>query len=166
MMEEHKKAPRGLWAFLRVKGRIWILLLGALCGIVLIALGGTLGAQEEERESPASEGLAELQAYRATLEKELEALCGEVAGVSQVDVLVRLESGSRTIYATDENGKPSTVGSGSGQTALYATLLPPKVAGVGIVCRGGNDPIVQRKLTDLVSTALDISAGRVFVTGK
>lgn len=165
-MEGQKKSPHGLWGFLRVKGRIWILLLGALCGIVLIALGGTLGTQEQIKENATAESLAELQAYQTTLEKELEAICEEVVGVSQVEVLVRLESGSRTIYATDENGKPSTVGSGSGQSALYSTLLPPKVAGVGIVCRGGNDPAVQRRLTDLVSTTLGISAARVCVMGK
>lgn len=166
-MEEHKKAHSGLWAFLQTKGRIWILLGGALAGILLILLGGSLGTQQDStKETESKETLSELQAYQATLEEELEKICNEVSGVSHAQVLVTLGSGTRTLYTTDENGKPTTVGSGSSQRALYSTVLPPQVAGVGVVCRGGNDPAIQKKLTDLLSTALGISAGRVSVTGK
>jgi stage III sporulation protein AG len=152
---------------LQAKGRFWILLGGALAGILLILLGGTLdNTQEEIAQAPQNESLTELQAYSDALEKEVASLCDAVRGVSQVEVLLRLESGTRTVYATDENGKPSTVGSGSSQNALHATHLPPQIAGVGIVCRGGEDPRVQKKLTELISTALGISANRVFITGK
>ena len=164
---EQRKKPTGLWAFLQAKGRFWILLGGALAGVLLMILGGTLGSvQEEEASNIQNESLTELQAYSDALEKEVAALCDAVRGVSHVEVLLRLESGTRTLYATDENGKPSTVGSGSSQSALHTTHLPPQIAGVGIVCRGGDDPSVQKKLTDLISTALGISANRVFITGK
>lgn len=166
-MQQTKKQLSGLWVFLKSRGRIWILLGGVVAGIMLILLGGSIGNEEKEQHDKATgETLADLQSYTEALEKELEAMCAAVSGVGQVDVMVRLAGGTSIIYAEDGSGKPVTVGSGSSQSPLYATLHTPTVAGVGIVCRGGNDPEVQRKLVQLVSTTLDISASRVYVTGK
>ena len=100
------------------------------------------------------------------LEKEIKALCEDVSGVGQVEVMLRLQGGTRVLYATDEKGKPASVGSGSAEQPLHSSILMPEVAGVAIVCRGGNSPTVQKTLTDLVSTALGIPANRVAVTGK
>ncbi len=166
-MEKAKKQLSGLWVFLRSRGRIWILLGGVVAGIVLILVGNALGNESEETpQSEQGESFAELQRYTEALETELEKMCGAVAGVGQVDVMVRLSGGSSIIYASDGSGKPTTIGSGNSEEPLYSTLLSPTVAGVGIVCRGGNDPTVQKKLIELVSTTLDISASRVYVTGK
>ena len=165
-MSQSKRYPT-LLRFLLERGRIWILVGGALAGILLILLGGALGADENSEDATAqSEIYAQIQACEQALEKELAAICGEVAGVGHVDVLLRLESGTQIRYATDEGGKLLSTGSAGSKEALQETLLSPKVAGVAIVCRGGNDPDIQRKLTELVSTALGISAARVFVCGK
>lgn len=166
-MEHVKKHASGIWIFLRSKGRIWILLGGVLAGIALLLVGG--GAFREPSEAAtgiSGETMSQLGAYEQELEVQLEQLCSAVSGVSQVDVMLRLSGGSSIIYAADGSGKPSTVGSGSSEEPLYSSLQAPSVAGVGIVCRGGNDPTIQQKLIDLVSTTLDISASRVFVAGK
>ena len=166
-MENEKKRAHGVWVFLRSKGRIWILLGGVLAGVALLLVGGgAFGKPSEATTSAQGESLDRLTAYEQELEAQLAQLCSAVSGASQVDVMVRLSSGSSIIYAADGNGKPSTVGSGSSEAPLYSSLQAPSVAGVGIVCRGGNDPVVQQKLIDLVSTTLDISASRVFVAGK
>lgn len=166
-MEHTKKQATGVWAFLRAKGRIWILLGGVIAGVALLLVGNGFwqGAPEEDTNIK-NESLSELTAYEKELEAEIEKMCAAVSGVSQVDVMVRLSGGSSIIYAADGSGKPSTVGSGSSESPLYSTLRSPTVAGVGIVCRGGNDPTIQQRLIDLVSTTLDISASRVFVAGK
>lgn len=163
-----KKNPYlGLWGFLKERGRLLILLGGLLVGIVLIVLGGRIGEKSENSDtSNGGEDLSALQAYETTLEKELEAICESVAGVGHAQVMVHLEGGTQIKFATDKDGKTVTVGTGSAQSALQSSLLSPTVAGVGVVCRGGNDPGVQKKLVELVSTTLGISANRVFVTGK
>lgn len=166
-MDNTKKQVSGLWAFLRSKKRVWILLGGALAGIALLVVGnGFLQKSPDTDTNIKSETLTELAAYEKELEAEIEKMCAAVSGVSQVDVMVRLSGGSSIIYAADGSGKPSTVGSGSSETPLYSGLHAPDVAGVGIVCRGGNDPAIQQRLIELVSTTLDISTSRVFVTGK
>ena len=93
-------------------------------------------------------------------------MCESVAGVGQAEVMVTLGSGCRVVYVTDENGEIATTGTGSAHRAVYRTLQPPTVVGVGVVCKGGDNPHVQRALTDLISTTLGITTNRVFVTGK
>ena len=164
-MKNGSCSPMGVLGYLKKNGRLVLLGLGVLVGILLIAIGGSF-SKEEQPGSESDQSLSDLQAYESALEKELAELCSAVAGVGQVEVLVHLESGTRTQYATAADGKPLTVGTGSSQQALQSTLLSPKVAGVGVVCRGGNRADVQQRLIELISTALDISTGRVFVTGK
>ena len=166
-MEQKKKAPGGLLGFLGTRGRIWLLLGGVLAGVFLIVAGGMLDTKTANGDSVSyTQNLEELTAYEAQLEKEIAKLCAEVAGVGQVSVMLRLQGGTRVLYATDEKGKPASVGNGSAEQALHSTVLMPEIAGVAIVCRGGDSPHVQKTLVELVSTALGIPANRVAVTGK
>ena len=166
-MEQKKKAPAGLLGFFGAKGRIWLLLGGVLAGIFLIVVGGMFDTVDGGKSNATyQENLEELVAYETQLEKEIAKLCNEVSGVGQVEVMLHLQGGTRVLYATDGKGKPASVGSGSAEEALHSTVLLPEIAGVAIVCRGGDSPHVQRTLTDLVSTALGIPTSRVAVTGK
>lgn len=166
-MEQKKKAPTGLIGFLGARGRMWLLLGGVLAGIFLIVAGGMLGTGEKSRSATLyEEDLEQLLAYEERLEKEIKSLCSQAAGVGQVEVMLHLQGGTRVLYATDEKGKPASIGSGSAEQALHSSILMPEVAGVAIVCRGGNSPSIQKTLTDLISTALGIPASRVAITGK
>lgn len=164
-----KKRGKGALSFLKSKGRPWLIGLGVVLGILLLFLGNGVekGTTKTEAEAVThEEGLADLLTYQKTLEHDLAELCDAVAGVSHVEVAVTLGSGTRVVYATNEKSELETVGSGSAQKPVYRTVEPPLVAGVGVVCRGGNDPHVQSALTELLSTTLGIPTNRVFVTGK
>ena len=165
-MEQNKKTARGLLGFLGARGRIWLLLGGLACGIFLLVLGSSMQQSEAAASVTYSEDISTLQEYERSLEKEIAALCNEVAGVGQCEVMVHLQGGTRVVYATDEKGKPVAVGSGSSEQALPSTLLSPEVAGVAVVCRGGISPTVQQTLTELISTALGIPSNRVSIAGK
>ncbi len=166
-MEAKKKTASGLLAYLKGRGRLWLLVGGAALGILLLVFGGTADKKSEQNTGLSGGESAEmLERYERALEKELESLCEAVGGVGHVSVMVRLECGTQIRYTTDAKGEIVTVGTGSAEQALPQTLLSPKVAGVGIVCRGGNDPYIQQTLTELVSTTLHINTNRVFVTGR
>ena len=165
-MVQKKNAPSGLLGFLGTRGRLWLLLGGLICGIFLILLGTSMQQSEQGESSSYTQDLATLQSCEQRLEKEIAALCNEVAGVGQSEVMVHLKSGTRVLYATDEKGKPATLGSGSSEQALPSTVLMPEIAGVAIVCRGGSSPLIQQTLTSMISTALGIPTHRVSVTGK
>lgn len=149
--------------------RIWLLAGGVLLGVLLLLLGSSTGKSEGTSAAGQDEmgnGMAALAQYKIGLERQIETLCESVSGVSSVEVMVTLERGYRVIYTTDGSGNPATTGNGSSESALYESILPPLVDGVGIVCHGGESPAVQRQLTELVSTALGIPSNRVFITGK
>ncbi len=170
MGAKQEKRGRGLFDYVRAKGKLWLLVGGVIAGVLLLLLGNGFGEQSGSgaavTEKATLEDAADLAAYQKELEGELEAICESVAGVSQADVMVTLGSGCRVIYATDEKGEVETTGTGSAQQPVYRTVQPPTVEGVGVVCKGGNDPRVQQTLTDLISTALGITSNRVCVTGK
>ena len=50
------------------------------------------------------------------------------------------------------------------ERALAVTEVQPTVKGVVVVCPGGEEPVVQQRIISAVTTALDISSKRVFVT--
>ena len=167
---KQEKRARGVLDYVRAKGRLWLLVGGVLLGVLLLRAGSGSDAESGTENDGGGlgslESAAALAAYRQALEDELETICESVAGVSQAEVMVTLGSGHRVIYVTDEKGEVETTGTGSAQQPVYRTVQPPLVEGVGIVCRGGDDPHVQRALTDLISTTLGISSNRVFVAGK
>ena len=163
MMEKGKK--HGVLDYLQERGKLLLLVGGALLGVLFLLFGGLPKQSKTTETDGMNERIEALETYRERTEKELEALCEAADGVSDVRVLVTLSGGYETHYV-DDSGKTVTVGSGSGETALFSHLSPPAVAGVGIVCRGGHDPAVQQTLTELVSAALGIPRNRVYITGK
>lgn len=169
MGEHERKKPVGVVGYLKSKGRLWLLVGGVVAGVLLLLLGGmgaSEGATKTAEKEETAQAAAELAAYEAALETELEALCESVSGVSHVEVMVSLGSGHRVIYVTDDKGQVATTGNGSSESPIYRTLQPPTVEGVGIVCRGGQNPAVQQILTELISTTLNIPSNRVYITGK
>ena len=48
--------------------------------------------------------------------------------------------------------------------ALIKTEIQPKIKGVVVVCQGGNEPLVNQQITNVLTTVLNISSSRVFVT--
>lgn len=167
-MGEWSKKSRGFFTFMKTKGRLWLLLGGAMLGVLLLLVGGMGSTAKEEVDTPDAivERVAELQGYEAQLERELEAICEAVSGVGETEVMITFESGYTVQYQKNGDNDPATVGTGSNEEALFRTLLPPAVAGVGIVCRGGNNPTVRETLTELISTTLGIPSNRVYITGK
>lgn len=166
-MAEWGKKSRGFLTFVKEKGRVWLLLGGALLGVVLLLLG-SFGGESETTAEPDSISAREeeLVLYEARMEKELELLVESVAGVGDAEILLSFESGYTVRYTKDNTGGAATIGTGSHEQALFSTVVPPVVSGVGVVCRGGNSPAVQKTLTDLLSTALGIPSNRVYITGK
>ena len=65
----------GFLFFLQQKGRLWLLLAGALAGLALLLLGNAYTDSESSDSSlPGTETAEALAAYELALEKELKAL--------------------------------------------------------------------------------------------
>lgn len=157
-----RETGRAVWRYLRQQGRAgWILLLGALgLGLMLWSL---IAGGARDSPSAAADG-DDWQRYAAALEEKAAALCGQVAGVTDVTVAISLAQGVEYVYAEGEDGGYLTTGSGAAQSALLLTERPPQVSGIGVVCRGAEDPGTVQTLLSLLSAAFGVGSNRIFIT--
>ncbi len=169
---------------LQKKNALFIL---GLSGILLIFLSDALFAGRPKEEAALPE--AEPQGARAAsteqaLETRLAELISQVEGAGSVRVMLTLENAGETVYAYDEQSDTQTVYGGeggaaersqsyenrhvmieaeNGTQALVETCLEPEVKGVAVVCEGGDDITVIKRVTELVSVVLRLPTNRVCV---
>lgn len=180
-MEETNRASGGMLKALGKAGSGRILIC-ALIGIALI-LAGNFWFGEGKKSSAADQNrtvsdsnaasAAELRQYTEALETEIAELCSGVSGVGTVRAAVTLSGGFRYVYAQNSQTTAGgavhesyvTVGSGSSEGTVYLSVLPPQIAGIGIVCAGGDNQNVRRELIALLSAAYGIGSNKIYVTG-
>ena len=170
-MEQNAQGKGGL--------KKWLLPLVGLLGVLLLLFANHLpqpGAQKQTEQGGSLTAEDELALYSATLTKEVESLCAQVAGAGQVRAAISLQGGFTYLYAADseqkrdgEGGEQSsesyiTVGNGASESAVLLTRIPPAVRGIGIVCSGGDDPAVRAEIISLLSAAYGVGSNRIYVT--
>lgn len=148
----------------------------ALGGILLLIFGGRLGESDGGATSEAAPSVQSraFDAYASDVRREIQELCDSVGGVSDVTVAVSFERGYEYVYAADTRSdygsggqsKYVTIGNGSSERTVYLTERMPRISGIGIVCRGGSDPEIVRRLTALLGAAYDIGLNKIYVTGR
>ncbi len=159
------------------------LILAGFIGIFLIFLS-TLGGGEKKDTKAAEEFSAE--SYCSELETEIEKMVNEITGSKNASVIITLESGIRYSYADtiEENSTDKTekeeittqneLKSGyitvktadGGEQALLVTAEMPSIRGVAVVCDGGDNEIINQKIENAVTAALNITSKRVYICGR
>lgn len=143
---------------------------------VLMLLWGSGEDKSKTQTTSEPDATVQLEEYRESLRRDIARLCEQVGGVSDVTVAVSLECGFEYVYATDSKSdtdaygsqtqiKYITVGNGSSESAVYITEKLPRIGGIGVVCRGGSDPVIVKRLTALLSAAYNIGSNKIYVTG-
>lgn len=142
---------------------------------------GEESTQEENRDA----------AYAKELEQKLEQLLGQVEGVGQVQVMITLKSSSETIVNKDisqsesSSQRPGTDGTGEqeaqsqseeetvlvedsegNQTPYVIKEMEPEIAGIVVICDGGDDPVVVSNITSAAEVLFSVSAHKVKVMKK
>ena len=116
---------------------------------------------------PSATSASQASAYREQLEAQLQDLIGQIDGAGATTVMVTLETGEETVYATDtQSGQTQSQETHvllDDGTALAQTVYYPQVCGVAVVCDGGGDVRVAARITELVRALLDISSTRICV---
>ena len=159
-----------IFDFLKSK-KIYLLSVLLLVGIMILVLGKN-GNNDTENVKGGIEELDPSQ-YSEMLEERIEELCNRVDGVSGTHAVVTLKGGYQAIYAHDSQSGSTTnknqtviIGSGSAEKAILEGYSYPEIAGIGIVCNGGDSYEVKNKIVSLISSAFDISANKIFVVGS
>lgn len=160
----------------------WIVAAGLL-GMLLIFLSEfwPSSASDTAEQAMTSEEFVQ------KLEQRLTEVVGHIDGAGQNKVMVTLENGVQYVYATEQkansnrvedSGNTSTrlsqqddteesvivVDAKDGRNGLLVTELEPVVKGVVVVCEGGDREDVRQRVADAVTTALNITSKRVYVT--
>lgn len=145
------------------KQRVNLLVLMGLAGLVLLAFSAWLPADDAAQPAAVQETAAD---YAAQLESRLTALIRRVDGAGDTAVMVTLESGSESVYATDtdrDGGSTHVLLGSGGADGLVETVQTPRVLGVAVVCEGGGTAAVQNRVTALVEALTGVGANHITV---
>ena len=173
MAQQTGSEVKGTISHMKKNGTLWIVIFGFAAGIILLIIGGVGVGEERDDGVQKAEGeiCLDIYEYERLLEADISELCRSVTG-GEVFVAVRLESGVEYVYAsnvqTQSGGGTRSeyviIGSGSSAQALYLCEKPPKISGIGVVCRGGMGEGVRNEISALLSAAYGVSMSRIYVT--
>lgn len=80
--------------------------------------------------------------------------------------MITCDGGAEHVYISNgDGGEYVTVRGENGYAPVLYRERYPSVVGVSVVCRGGDDPSVQKKLICAISTALGVSSNRICIVG-
>lgn len=151
--------------------KIYLFGLLILVGVLLLSFASEEGDSKVESAS----GIEELDPdkYAERVAEQVEELCNKIDGVSGAYAVVTLKGGYQATYATDSQISGSTnknqtviIGSGSNEQAILRGYRYPEIAGIGIVCNGGDGYAVKNKIVTLISSTFNLSTNKIFVVGS
>lgn len=190
---EQKKMPDGIVGKILGNDRaLTIIVIVGLVGIGLIFISSYIRPPAKESAAAAGEssGAEEsaLEQYRSSITEELGNMLASMDGVGRTKIMITLDGGVRNIYATDTdiNGRETSRKNGDDEnadkqnkekhscilvrnkdgteSALTVGKMMPSVKGVLIVCEGGDDEGIIKRVREAVSAALDISQSHICVS--
>ena len=156
-----------------------------IIGIVGIVLIGVSSFLPKKKDAVSDTGRTEktVEQYTVEIEEKVLDIISSIDGVGRGKVMVTLENGVQNIYATekrknsdvqqDEYSKSERddsqdsiiiIDRGNGKEGLIVTEIQPTIKGVVVICEGGDLEVVKKRVTDMLTTAFNISAKRVCVT--
>lgn len=137
---------------------------------LLIALNSLENKDDETVKAERTEAESESLDYEKAICEQLETVISQIEGVGKVSIMITFEGTASNEYQadidkseTDETQKTVIIGN---KEALVKSIKNPKAAGVLVVCEGGDSLKVKEKVINAVSTVLNISSGRVYVTNR
>lgn len=129
-----------------------------------------------------------IEQYKEDTEINLGNMIASIDGAGKTKIMVTVDSGIEYVYASDEkesvNSKSDksqdkdntentqdseksyiTIRLSDGtQQAVTVKEIQPRIRGVLVICEGGGDALVQQRVIEAVTKALDISSAKVCVT--
>jgi len=146
-------------------GKKKMILLAALGVLgVLLVIFGTLGGKTEKNTLTSDEKNGD-ESYIAELENKIYNVIAKVAGDKDAVVIITCDGGTEHIYVSNDGDEYVTVRTDGDYSLVLSRNVYPSVTGVSVACKGGDDPILQRKLINVISTALGVSSNRICIVG-
>ena len=142
---------------------VFAILLAA--GFLLIFFSDFSGKDEKNIENTVSEEF-DFAEYESALESRLSQKINSVYGVSDSSVIVVLDSSYTYEYLEMSSGNILVCESDGNEIPVPVKRYAPKVRGVAVICKGGDDPENKKTIIQLLSSLLDIPSNKIWVGGK
>jgi len=174
---------------LPVKLPIWLLIAGAAG--VLILLFAPFGTGKADTAPTKQQEQRTVEEYRTQLESELTELLSSIEGVSEISLMITLESAGENVYATEKRASVNLLSDSlsasqkrvenqndsedsyiilksadGSESAILVKQLQPVVKGAAIVCKGADNEVIRQKIIETTAIALDLTTNRVSVVAK
>ncbi len=116
-------------------------------GAVLLIFLSTMFTQKEDVNT--YEELSPTE-YCENLSSELVDMIENIEGAGEAQVLLTLESSYEYIYLDDDK--------------TLTKIVEPKIRGVAVALKGGEDPVIKEKVTQMLTTVLSVGSGSISVS--
>lgn len=160
-----------------------ILVIIAIAGLALILISDLIKPAENKQQDNVKidEMSVNTDEYKLQIQKELKNILSKISGVGNVDVMMTIEGSTEYVFAEefttksdsgvdtnsqDYSNKYVTIDKGTTNEALIKKILKPQVAGVIIVCDGGNNPQIIEKIYQAASSVLNISSSKICIAKR
>lgn len=168
------------------KKRQWLIVL--LVGVLLMVIA-IPSEKKEDREEPIQKVTEknDSSSYTAKMERKLEKVLGQVAGVGETKVMITLKStaekviekdGENTNQSVEEEdahgGKRTTEDNNKKETTIYEGRseeqkpyvkkeMTPEIEGVIVIAEGGGNPTTVQNITEAVLALFDVDTHKIKV---
>ncbi|MBQ7009751.1 MAG: hypothetical protein IJN05_11175 [Ruminococcus sp.] len=141
--------------------------------MIILILISDLSADDETRTTSSNDTITfeASDIYADNIQEQLTEILTSIEGVGKADVMLTITSTEEYVYAeTIKQGSSQAeknyviIDKGSQKEALVKKINNPSISGIVVVCEGGDDPRVCEKVYKAVSTALNISTTKIYVT--
>ena len=151
--------------FEKIKSRksFGIIIIMLAAGLIMIIIYSGWGADKKKETAVVEDGF-DFYEYENQLEERLEEKINKITGVSGCDVILLVETSYRYDYIKDNAGRYSLKDSGSEERSV--TESAPTIRGVAVICGGGDDPVVQKNVMDMLSALLGLPKNKIWVGSR
>lgn len=141
-------------------------ILGVVLAAILVLFGGNdkKEAESVQTRSPDYES-QELVTYTESLEDKIESFLTEIKGITNVSVILTVESSTETVYATQGTNSDYVVlkDSDGNENAIPLTEISAKIRGIAVACDYGGDETLKMTVIELLAALFDIGTNRISV---
>ena len=130
-----------------------ILSAAVVLGIALLAAGSLLEGKYAAANAALTEeyGISDAEKYARNTEQKIKELCEKVQGAEDITVVVTLKGSYSAVYERQ------------GVKEVLVGYRMPEIQGIGIVCRGGENPEVRSRIISIVSASTGVGFNKIYV---
>ncbi len=164
--------------FLKNKKKSNIIIVLGIIGILLIAFSDAFLPNQKGPSKKTQDSLS-VNEYITELENKTKKLISSIDGAGKCKIMITAEQSQEKILFYDKSISTETAGNSSrrdedlnlvviegdsgNDEAITQKIIEPKIRGVLILAKGGDDPKINEQITEAAKTLLGVTSNKIFV---